>query len=665
MGTSRPLKILVVGAGPMGRHHAQAAQRVTEGLSDLVGFVDPDSRALEEATAGQGVPGFEDLGKALSTVTPDVVHVCAPPKFHGSVALQALEAGAHLYVEKPFTLELDEAQEILDRAKEKDLLVAAGHQLLMDPATEAGKAYLEGIGDIRHVESYFAFKPRREMSGRRPRTPVEQLLDILPHPTYLLAHFMESGTGIAPEIRWLDASERGWAQVAVRSGSATGSLYVTLEGRPVNSFVRIIGSRGTLYLDYVRGIAIPKLWQGSGLDKVMEPYHEGGRLTYGSTVSLGRRVLKRERSYPGLRPMFEALYTAICDGGESPVTPGNILFSVDLVERVDHAIGAGRVEYAAPDSTATVAVTGGSGFLGREVVKSLLDEGETPLVLGRRLPPEHQRVEGAHYAVCDLAEAETLDLPRGLRAVVHCAAETAGSWEAHQRNSIDATRNLLEAAAEIGVERFLHVSSLGVVSLKAQEPIGEEAPVEEDPRSRGPYVWGKLESERLVAELGSQLGLETRIVRPGPLMNRETGPPPGRLGRAAGPLFIAIGPRRGPVPTTDVRMAGQVLAAAAAGRVELPDVLHLLDPEPLTRKELVADEKRRRHGTLAVWLPWFGIRFLSGVATLGQKLVRPGKKTIKVASAFAAPRYKTQEVAQVLASVESAPRLTHSASASP
>ncbi|HSM04970.1 MAG TPA: NAD-dependent epimerase/dehydratase family protein, partial [Longimicrobiales bacterium] len=626
------------------------------------GFVDPDPTAVGEAGEEEGVPGFQDLDEALARTRPDVVHVCTPPRFHGSVALRALEAGANLYVEKPFTLEVDEARTILSAARERGLLVAAGHQLLMDPATLAGRDYFDGLGEIRHVESYFAFKPRREVSGRRPRTPVEQLLDILPHPTYLLADFLERGTGEAPEIRWLDASERGWAQVSVSSGSATGSLYVTLEGRPVNSFVRIVGSRGTLYLDYVRGIAIPKLWQGSGLDKVMEPYHEGTRLTWGSTVSLGRRVLKRERSYPGLRPMFEALYTAIRAGGASPVTPGNILFSVDLVEQVANRIEEARRSYLPPKDPATVAVSGGSGFLGRQVVASLLEEGEVPLVLGRRLPPEHERIPGAHYAVCDLADPDSLDLPPTLRAVVHCAAETAGSWDAHQRNSIDATRHFMEAAAAVGVTRFLHVSSLGVVSLGAREPISEDDPVEADPKSRGPYVWGKLASEELVRSLGRELGLETRVVRPGPLMDPEVGPPPGRLGRAAGPFFVAVGPRRGPVPTTDVKMAGRVLAAAAAGRVDLPEVLHLLDPEPLTRRQLAADERRRRPGARVVWLPWIGIRLLSALAVGAQKVLRPGKETIRVASAFAAPRYETRRVTEVLARVREAPRLTSAAS---
>ena len=101
--SSKPLQILVVGAGPMGRHHARAVGRVTEGLASLAGIVDPDGSAVTEAAEELGVPGFQELDAALAETRPDVVHVCTPPLYHGPVALRALEAGANLYVEKPFT----------------------------------------------------------------------------------------------------------------------------------------------------------------------------------------------------------------------------------------------------------------------------------------------------------------------------------------------------------------------------------------------------------------------------------------------------------------------------------------------------------------------------------------------------------------------------------
>ncbi len=632
----------------MGCHHADAVRRIDPETAVLGGFVDPDESVVTAAAGDRDVPGFVDLSEALSEASPDVVHVCAPPALHGSIAMRSLEAGAHLYVEKPFTLRVSEAEAVLTRASELGRKVAAGHQLLMDPASIAGETFLDSIGDLRHIESYFAFKTRREVSGKRGRTSVEQLLDILPHPTYVLAHFMEASTGEAPHIRYLDAGEDGHANVTVQAGRATGNLVVTLEGRPVNSFVRLIGTRGTVELDYVRGIAIPKLWIGSGLDKVTEPYHHALALAWGSTASLARRLVRRERSYPGLRQMFEALYESIRRDLPSPVTPNNILFSVALVERVEEKIRESSPEYAAPAAAATVAVTGGSGFLGRHVLRRLIELGEVPLVLGRRIPNAVDRFAGAHYEACDLAEPGSIELPGSVRSVVHCAAETAGSWDAHQRNSIDATRYLLEAAQRAGVDRFLHVSSLGVLSLKARPPISEDDAVEPDPRGRGPYVWGKLESERLVAEARAAGSMKTYILRPGPLMDPQEGPPPGRLGRAAGPAFIAIGPRGGKVPTTDVAMAGTLLAEAAAGRVEPPELLHLLDPVALSRKELIAQERARRPGIWVFWMPWLLVRFLSGTAWALQKVLRPSKPAVKVSSAFAAPRYDTSKIAALV-----------------
>lgn len=652
MSSEAPLTVLVVGAGPMGRYHGQAVNRIPSDVARLVGFVDPDPTVTATVSEQFGVPVLSSLDEALQSLKPNVAHICVPPAHHAMLARQCLEAGAHLYVEKPFTLQLSEAEEILQLAKQRGKKVAAGHQLLTDPASVKGASYLQSVGEVKHVESFFAFKPRREASGRRPRTPVEQLLDILPHPAYLLAHFLESGTGSPPVIRNLEASEAGWAQIEVDAGQATGSLYVTLEGRPVNSYVRIIGTRGTVYLDYVRGLAIPKIWQGSGLDKVVEPYYEALSMTWGSTLSLARRVLKRERSYPGLRPMFEALYSSIRSEGDSPVTPGNILFSVELVERVEERIEARTEPYQAPRRDPTVLVTGGTGFLGRHVVSSLVEFGEVPLVWGRRRPPSHEQVPGSHYEIRDLSVPEEGVIPSTVHTIVHCAAETSGSWDAHQKNSVEATRNLLDGAAAAGVERFIHVSSLGVLSLGARAPIGEDSPTESDPRARGPYVWGKLESERLISAYSSDVGLDASIVRPGPLLDPTAGPPPGRLGRSIGPGFVAIGPKRGPVPTTDVRMAGRLLAQAAGGRVRLPSVLHLLDPNVKTRGDLIADERRRREGVRVLWLPWFFVRMLSGLATVAQKALRPRKPAISLASAFAAPKYDTAKIAEVLAQAE-------------
>jgi len=498
------------------------------------------------------------------------------------------------------------------------------------------------------VDSYFAFSPRREASGRRPRTAEEQLLDILPHPTYLLAYFLERGTGCAPEVDWTDASEEGWAHLGVRAGRATGSLVVTLEGRPVDSFVRLVGTRGSVHLDYVRGIALTSLGTGSTIEKIFDPYQRALALAWGSTKSLAARFLKKERSYPGLRPMFEDFYRHIRQDGVPPVTRDNILFSVDVGERVEARIRETEVLYEPPMGVPSVAVTGGSGFLGEHVVRELVEMGETPLVLARRRPTAARRIPGAAYQVADLAEPESLEIPASVHAVIHCAAETAGSWDAHQRNSVDATRNLLQSAARAEVARFLHVSSLGIISARAREPIDEAAPVEPDPRSRGPYVWGKLESERIVREEGPPLGLDVRIVRPGAFVDAAAGDPPGRLGRALGPIFVAVGPRGGRVPTTDVHVAGVALARASRQIEVLPPVLHLLDPDAPTRKELARRLRQSRKKIHIVWLPWFILRGLSTVLVAFQKVIRPGRSAINVASAFAAPRCAAGEAERVL-----------------
>jgi predicted dehydrogenase/nucleoside-diphosphate-sugar epimerase len=625
----------------MGRHHALAIRRLPES-ANLVGVAD---RSAEFATAlGEelDVGAFGDVETLMRETGPDVVHIVTPPGTHEPVATAALEGGAHIYVEKPFAESSREAEALLALAARKGRQVCAGHQLLFERPTLLAAELVPYLGDIVHVESYFAFRQARRADGRTPLTAEGQLLDILPHPSYLLVHFLGADRpDSALDVHGLQADARGEVRAIVSSGSATGTLTVTLSGRPVDSFVKVVGTRGSVTLDFVRGILIPQLGAGSTIDKILDPFGRAWTLSTGSAASLGRRVFKKQRSYPGLAEAFAAFYAQIGGSGAAPVTVDNIRHTVALCDRVRDALSRSHPEVRPPLSPATVAVTGGTGLLGREVVTALLARGETPLVISRRMPPAAEQRPGVHYAAADLGGG-TLDLPPGIHTVVHCAAETAGGWDAHERNSIDATRHVLDGMAAAGVRQLVHVSSLAVIDADAREPLTEDSPLERDGRRRGAYVWGKLESERIAAAAPDTHGIAVRIVRPGALIPAgEAYEPPGKLGRALGGVFVAMGGPSATIPISDVDWAGEMIAWIATHFDEAPVVSHAINPTPATRRELIRRCRAVRPGLRVMWYPTPLLALTSGALTVAQRIARPGRTPVNLRSAFTSPRCDT------------------------
>jgi predicted dehydrogenase len=130
----------------------------------------------------------------LDEARPDVVHIVTPPATHAELARLCLAGGAHVYVEKPFATTATEAREIMAAARLAGRSVCAGHQLLYEAPSLAMAASRPVIGDVVHVESYFAFRTvRKSTDGRSLMSPIDQLLDILPHPVYTLVNAMAAG----------------------------------------------------------------------------------------------------------------------------------------------------------------------------------------------------------------------------------------------------------------------------------------------------------------------------------------------------------------------------------------------------------------------------------------------------------------------------------------
>src|SRR5438105_12230484 len=111
----RPLRIALVGCGQIADAHLQEIRQVRG--TETVAVCDQLAPLAEQAAARFGVGGvFTSLPEMLETCRPDVLHVTTPLHTHRAVALAAFRAGVHAYVEKPFSLDAAEADEILAAA---------------------------------------------------------------------------------------------------------------------------------------------------------------------------------------------------------------------------------------------------------------------------------------------------------------------------------------------------------------------------------------------------------------------------------------------------------------------------------------------------------------------------------------------------------------------
>jgi dihydroflavonol-4-reductase len=163
-------------------------------------------------------------------------------------------------------------------------------------------------------------------------------------------------------------------------------------------------------------------------------------------------------------------------------------------------------------------VTGGTGFVGANVVRALLRDGATVRVLAR---PSSDRRALAGLAV-EVADGDLLDrasLRRavaGVREVYHVAADYR-LWARDPREiyraNVDGTRAVLEVSAEAGVHRIVHTSSVGALGIpKDGTPGTEDTPVTLDDMV-GDYKRSKFLSEQLARELAGT-GVPVVIVNP-------------------------------------------------------------------------------------------------------------------------------------------------------
>lgn len=142
------IRTLVAGLGNMGRSHALAYHR--DPSFDLLGLVNRSTPRLDPALAGYAIT--PDYHEALNRLKPDLVCVATYTDSHADYAVAALEAGAHVFVEKPLAMSVSEARRVVDCAKANGRKLVVGYILRHHPS------WMRLIAEARALGGPYVFR---------------------------------------------------------------------------------------------------------------------------------------------------------------------------------------------------------------------------------------------------------------------------------------------------------------------------------------------------------------------------------------------------------------------------------------------------------------------------------------------------------------------------
>jgi predicted dehydrogenase len=173
-------RIGVVGVGHLGEHHARILSQIPE--AELVGINDVDIQKGKSKAEKYGTRHFQNLDELLNLV--DAVSLVVPTTAHHEAASRILTEGKDLLIEKPITETVEQAENLIDLARKKDLILQVGHIERFNPAFSA----------IEERRLHPKFIETHRLAQFNPRgTDVAVILDLMIHDIDLILSLVKAG----------------------------------------------------------------------------------------------------------------------------------------------------------------------------------------------------------------------------------------------------------------------------------------------------------------------------------------------------------------------------------------------------------------------------------------------------------------------------------------
>lgn len=252
------MRFLVIGTGSIGARHC----RNLAALGHEILAWDEDPLRLHEVETLQGVKAVMGLEHGLA-MRPDGVLVCTPPASHVALARAALDAGTHLFVEKPLAAASGDVPALLEEAEQRGRIVAVGYNLRFLSSLKRVKSLLDAkrVGKVFSVRAEFGFYLPAWRPGRDYRTNYAVsaalgggvLLDAIHEFDYLDWFFGDVSEVFCTAGHWskLEGDTEDLAEVTVRFRSGVlAQVHLDYLQRVYRRNLEVIGADGVIVWDY-------------------------------------------------------------------------------------------------------------------------------------------------------------------------------------------------------------------------------------------------------------------------------------------------------------------------------------------------------------------------------------------------------------------------------
>ncbi len=238
-------------------------------------------------------------------------------------------------------------------------------------------------------------------------------------------------------------------------------------------------------------------------------------------------------------------------------------------------------------------VTGASGFIGGHVIEALRAAGHDPVALVRPTS-DTTMLEQWDVAIVrgDVTDPDSLRIAcEGVDCVIHTAAVVSmyGAWEEYRRVGVVGTENLVAAAVEAKVTRFIHLSSIAAYGFRHAQGVvlTEDMPIDEEPEPWNHYVREKMLSEKVVGRAHSAGRIQATVFRPPVVIGpRDRNVVTRMMNLLRLPFTGTIGAGNNRVGCVVVEELAEVVVRGTTAEVAAGRVYNVGGKTPITQREL-------------------------------------------------------------------------------